>query len=367
MIKLSGFYIKYKESLCRTMKFNPQCVFKIGVLVLIFVFNTSTLMAVAFPFREFEVGDTVPDVTLKGFRDSTKEVSFSELRGKPFVAVFWGADIEEKRERSAKTLKGLEELSSFLAERQIKVVSANVQVDEPAVIEEVINEADSNFDVYVDENRNAYASLGIFIMPTILLVDKDGKVVAGMGFSHDVVQRLRGEIEIMLGEKNREQVMAELRPEMKEPTEEEKASRRHMDFGLVMRKRGQIEASIRELKKAVEINPKLTKAHFELGCIYLEKGELEEAEDAFDTALESDPDSLRGRICKTKYKREKGLTEEAIKDLQFILQEYPDAYDALYTLGLSYEDLNKPQKAMEAYRKAYLAIEKYVASQEEEK
>lgn len=348
------------------MTINPQLVFRTSIILILFIFNTSTLLAVAFPFREFDVGDPVPDVTLQGFKDRQKKIRFSELKGNPFVAVFWGADIEEKMERSARTLEGLESLSSFLKERQIQAFSVNVQVDEAPVIDQVIKKSQSNIEVYVDQDRKAYAALGIFIMPTILLVDKDGNVTAGMGYSHDVIDRLKGEIEIMLGEKTPEQVMAELRPEMKELSEEEKASRRHMDFGLVMRKRGQLEISIRELEKAIAIDPKLTQAHFELGCIYLEKGELDKAEQAFGNALESDPGSLRGKICKAKLKREKGKPDEAVRDLLVILQEYPDAYDAFYTLGLSYEDLNNMQEAMESYKKAYRSIQRFVAEKEQQ-
>ena len=97
---------------------------------------------------------------------------------------------------------------------------------------------------------------------------------------------------------------------------------------------------------------------------FLEKGELDNAEKAFDNALESDPNSMRGRICKTKLKREQGNPAEAVSDLLVILKEYPEEYDALYTLGLSYEDMNKMQEAMDSYRKAYKAIEKSLAEKE---
>lgn len=346
------------------MIYNLKFVLRTFLIFSVFIFNTSPLMAVAFPFREFNVGDPVPDVTLYGFKDAQKKVTFSYLKGQPFVVVFWGADIEEKMDRSAKTLQGVETLSPFFQQKKVKVFSVNIQGDVAPVIEQVVNQSQSNIDVYVDQDRKAYAALGIFIMPTILLVDKEGKVAEGMGYSHDIVDRLKGAVEVMLGEKTPEQVMAELRPEMKEIPEQEKKSRRHMDFGIVMRKRGQLEISIRELTKAIEIDPGLTQAHFELGCIYLEKGQLDNAEKAFDQALEKDPGSLRGRICKTKLKREKGQAEEAVKDLQVILQEYPEAYDALYTLGRAFEDLHKMQEAMDAYKKAYTSIQKSVASEE---
>ncbi|MDW7772586.1 MAG: tetratricopeptide repeat protein [Desulfobulbaceae bacterium] len=334
------------------------------LLLILFIFNTSTLMAVAFPFREFDVGDQVPEVELKDFKDAGRKVSFSDLRGRPFVAVFWGADIEEKMNHSALTLQGIETLSSFLQARQIRVLSVNVMGDHASVIEQVTGQAGSNVDVYVDQDGKAYASLGLFVMPTVLLVDKDGKAAAGLGYSRDIVDRLRGEIEIMLNEKSREQVMAELRPEMKELSEKEKAGSRHMNFALVMRKRGQPEIAVRELKKAIEANPELAEAYVELGCIYLEKGELDEAEKAFDNALENGGNSLRARVCKARLLREKGLAAEAVRELLVILQEHPDAYDALYTLGLSYEDLDKMQEAMASYRKAYRSIQVFVAGKD---
>jgi len=343
-----------------------QLVFRTFIFLTVLIFNTSTLLAVAFPFREFNVGDQVPDVTLQGFKDKQKKLSFAELKGKPFVAVFWGADIEDKKERSVKTLEGLESLSPFLKKRQIRAFSVNVQVDEAPVIEQVLKQSHSTIDAYVDHNRKAYGILGIFIMPTILLVDKNGNVTAGMGYSHDIVDRLRGEIEIMLGEKTPEQVMAELRPEMKELSEVEKASRRHMAFGLVMRKRGQTETAIRELEKAITINPALSEAHLELGCIYLEEGDVAKAEKAFANVLESEPDSLRAKICKAKLKREQGKAEEAVRDLLAILQKNPDAYEALYTLGRSYEDLNRMREAMDSYRKAYASIQRFLAAKEQQ-
>lgn len=333
-----------------------KLIVRVLIILLVLFFNISTLMAVAFPFREFEEGDPVPDVTLKPMEEGKSAVTFSGLKGKPFIAVFWGADLPEKIEHSAKILAEIETLTPFLAERNIQRLSVNVQNDDAAAIKEVQDKSKSTIDTYIDENKKAYATLGIFVMPTVLLVDKNGNVAGGMGYSRDLIDRLKGEVQMMLGEKTAEQVAAELRPEMKEASEEEKASRRHFDFGMVMMKRGQIDAAIREFSKAAEIAPAMSDAHLQLGCLYLGKDELDNAEKAIQMALQSDPDSVQGKICRGELMRLKGQLDEAAKELQAVIKDYPDSYDAYFYLGHVFADQKKDQEAMDAYKKAYKAI-----------
>lgn len=343
---------------------NLKLLLRVVVVFSVLFINTTTLMAVAFPFREFDEGDPVPDVTLKGFKDAAQSVTFSGLKGKPFVAVFWGADMPEKMERSAKVLSEVESLSSFLKERQVQLLSVNVLEDEAGIVEQVVNKSKSTIKVFLDQDRAAYATLGIFVMPTVLLVDKDGKVAAGMGYSHDMLDRLKGSVEVMLGEKTQEQFLADLRPEMIEKSAEEKASLRHLGFGLTMLKRGQLDVAIRELAKAVEIDPTLVQAHIQLACIYLEKDQLDAAEKSIARALENNPKSIKAQVCQGEFKRKKGLLDEAVVDLTATLQKHPDNYKALYVLAKTYEDQKKLQEASAMYKKAYHAILKFSAGEE---
>lgn len=343
------------------MKNNTYLRFSLPILIVLSVLfvQINPLRAEAFPFRSFHEGESVPDATLNPFGEGQSVIHFSELKGTPYVAIFWGADLPEKIEHSAKLLKEIESLSSFLKDRNIRRISINAQDDEKAAIEEVIKKSESTIDVYVDKNKEAYASLGLFVMPTILIVDKDGKAAAGMGYSHDLVDRLRGAVEIMLGEKTAEQVEAELRPEMKEKSAEEKASKRHYDFAMVMKKRGQIDAAIREFSKAVEVDPEMSEAHIELGCLYLGKNELDNAENAINNALKADPSSVDGKICRGELLRLKGQLPEAAKLLSEIVASHPDKYEAFFYLGRVLADQNNHKDAMTNFKQAYLAILKH--------
>lgn len=338
------------------MSGNQKVLVAVTIVLAVLFFHITTLMAVAFPFREFEEGGVVPDVSLKGVKDGGKAVTFAGLKGKPYLVVFWGADLPEKIEHSAKVLAEIETLAPFLKENNIQSLSVNAQGDEAANIEAVVKQSKSSMEVYTDPGQKAYATLGLFVLPTVLLVDKDGKAAAGLGYSHDLLDRLRGAVDVMNGKKTAAQVEAELHQEMKETSAEEKGSRRHYDFGLVMVKRGQIDTAIREFSKAIEIDPKMVEAHLELGCLYLGKNQLAEAEKAINQALAVDPKSVRGKVCRGELMRMQGKLAEAGKELQAVLAADPKNFEASYNLGKVHEQQKQDKEAMEAYKNAYKNI-----------
>ncbi len=324
--------------------------------------NISIMEAHAFPFRTIKQGDPVPDVPLSPMEKDKSAVTFSELKGNPFIVIFWGADLPEKIKYSSQVLGGIEELAPFLNERNIRRYSVNVQDDDSTAINEVVEKSESTIDIYRDNNQKAYEALGIYVMPAVLLVDRDGNVVDGFGYSRDMVERLKGSVEIMLGEKTEEQVAAELRPEMKEASAEAKASSRHFNFGMVMIKRGMIDSAIREFSKAAEIDPTMSKAYLQLGCLYLDSKDLENAEISINKALEADPDSVKGKICRGELLRLQGQLNEAAELLQKVISAHPENYEAHYYLGRVLEDMQKNKEAVESFKKAYRYILHYSAT-----
>ena len=74
--------------------------------------------ATAFSFREFNEREPVPNATV--FRlDDSAPISFSRLKGKAFIAIFWGADLPEKIERSVQTLRTIEQSAAFFKDRDM--------------------------------------------------------------------------------------------------------------------------------------------------------------------------------------------------------------------------------------------------------
>lgn len=312
--------------------------------------------ASAFPFRAINVGDQVPNVSLTNYATQQK-LSFDQLRGKHFIAIFWGADLPTKKKRAVKALRDIEKIKSFLNKHTIPVIAVNAQGDDPESIQEVITKSEFSYPVYVDKSQKAYGDLGIFIMPAILLVDKEGKAVTGMGYSREFVDTLKGEIEILLGEKTRAQVEQELHPQFVEKTAAEKASTRHLNMGLVMEQRAMNDSAIREFLEAIRLKPDLAQAHIELGCLYLDKGEIAKAQQAIEKGLQLEPDSLKALICQAKLKALHGKEEEAIQDLESLVFRQSRHPELRYELGALYEKKGSLDKAAAEYKKAYELME----------
>jgi tetratricopeptide (TPR) repeat protein len=316
-------------------------------------------MSSSFPFRSISPGAALPALSFKNIKDNAM-VSTDSLKGAPAALVFWGADMDNKKERSLKTLAVVEESLPFLEQRKVRVLLINAQGDSQEIIQGVVSQLQGKLPVYIDESQKAYSDLGIFVVPSVLLVDKEGKVVSGIGFSHDFSERLQGEVQVMLGEKTREAMEQGLRPEMKEKPVEEKQSRRHLDMALVMVKRGQTDSAIGELEKALALEPKMAEAQGQLGCLYLDKGQLPEAKAALDKAYQLNPDYLPATICDARVRAEEGQVDEAIGDLQALLFRNARNADLHYALGTLLEKQQKFTEAAKEYRKAYELVSREV-------
>jgi tetratricopeptide (TPR) repeat protein len=320
---------------------------------LFFVFSFYGLgEANSFPFRSVKVGDKLPVITVRDI-GTQQDANLEQFSGKPLLMVFFGADVPAKKKRSVKVLKAIHSLASFAEARDVAIVVVNAQGDSADVITEVVSAAGLAAKVYMDVDRRAYGSLGVFVMPSILLVAADGTIGAGLGYSRDLAKRLKVEIEIMLGEKTRAQVEEEQWPKVVEKSAAEKGAARHFKLGMTMLERGRPESAMREFKKAVSIVPGMGKAHIQLGCLQLDGGKIAEAKASLVRGLELEPDLVAGQICQARVKAEEGAVADAIEDLGFIMLRNSRNDHLHYVLGKMLEKQADQAGALAEYRQAY--------------
>lgn len=326
------------------------------VFTAIFFFH-SVGEADSFPFRAINVGDKLPVVTVREI-GSQKDVSLENFAGKTLLLVFFGADNQDKKLRAIKLLKAVQELASFTTDKAVAIVVVDAQDDSAEVVKEVVAAAGFSGTVYADIDRQVYGSLGIFVMPSILLVAADGQVAAGLGYSRDLAKRIKGEIEILTGDKTRAQVEEELHPQMVEKSPEAKGAGRHFRQGMTMMKRGQTESALREFGRAVALAPDLGEAHIYLGCLQLDGGKTEEARASLAKGLEFAPDSVEGQICLARIKAESGDLDGALEDVGSLLLRNSRNDNLHYVLGKILEIKADQSGAAAEYRKAYELLEK---------
>ncbi|OGR02888.1 MAG: hypothetical protein A2511_08535 [Deltaproteobacteria bacterium RIFOXYD12_FULL_50_9] len=317
-------------------------------------------VAFSFPFRTFGEGDLVPAAEFVEYNNKQVQ-SFAGLKGKYVLAVFWGADIQEKREHSILLLKQLNTLESFFKDRNITLLSVNIQGDVAETIADVLKQSGSSGKVYIDPSQQAYASLGIYVMPALLFIDKSGKAAAGFGYSRNSVAHLKGEIEILLGEKTKAQVEEDLNPKVVEKSGDEKQAIHHLNFAFVLLKRGMTDQAIREFEKAIELEPNSAQAAAEVGCLYLETGDLAKAEVSLAKGLALAPDSLRAKMCSAQLEARRGNMVRALASLEKLLIENPNTPRIRYLIGRLLQEQGQSPKALKYYREAYETLNKQIA------
>lgn len=318
----------------------------------VLLFSGVTVYAESFPFRTVSVGDDLPALTLSE-AGSGKAYAIPKGGKGAMVLAFWSADIATKKERSLKALKVLKEMSQYFKERAITLVVVNEGHDSPDVMNEVIKEAGLAPPVYLDSDQSAYGTLGIFVMPSLLVVDVKGKIAAGMGYSHDLDKRLHGELAVMLGEMDRAQLEKELHPTNMERPENEKSAERFFNLGKTMRQRGQPESAIAEFGKALAANPELSEALLQIGCLQVEIGQYDAARKSLTDGLAKDPTSVDGQICRAQVKGFDKEVDEALDDLRFLLLRNSRKANLHYVLGSLLLQKGNCAEAAPEFRTAY--------------
>lgn len=330
-------------------------LFFCGVMIL-----EDSSLAQSFPFRALEIGKAMPDAEFVAYGEGPS-VSLRSFTGKPLLLALWGGDIAAKKKRAIKALVALQKLEPYLKEKGVSVLVVNMQNDPKGVVDEVLGASGLSWGMYKDVSQEAYRSFGVYVLPSLLLVDSSGKVSGGIGYSKDIVERLRGEVDIMLGSISREEMELSLNPEMKELPKEEKVALRHLQMGRSMRHKGMDEAAIREFLAGLKLNPALHEARIELGCLYLEKGDLDAAITELEAGLEGNSDSVMAEICLARVSAKMGELEGAMADLSALLFRNGRNAELHYTLGTFQQEQGDNKAAAISHRKAYELLRRKIS------
>ncbi len=318
---------------------------------------SETGRAESFPFRSLEIGNPVPDVTLAGYKN-TSGTSLHSQKGKPLLLLFWGGDLAAKKKRTIKVMKVVQGMSAKLKKNGVHLLVVNVQNDTDAVVKEVTKASGLTAPLYMDSNRNVYGKFGLYVLPSMLMVNKQGKVTGGVGYSKDIAQRLQGEVDIMLGTKSRKTLEAELNPKIKEIPEGEKQALRHLKMGINLVHKGMQDSAVREFSKALELNSKLAEAKVELGCIYVEQDKLDDAVTELEAALQQKPKLLKAEICLARVSAKMGEVAEALDDVQALLFRNGRSPELHFLEGELQEQLGHLDKAAKSYKKAFELLQR---------
>jgi peroxiredoxin len=129
-------------------------------------------------FKRTEVGDTAKDFTLPTLQGEKLTLTKS-LGPKATLVAFWAA-------WSPRSQPMLKDLQGILAEHEkdgLKIMGVNVEhqiwdkAEEPK-IQQVVADSTATFPMVMDKDFSVYNDYGVVVVPSLVLLDKDGKVLS---------------------------------------------------------------------------------------------------------------------------------------------------------------------------------------------
>ncbi|TAL17755.1 TlpA family protein disulfide reductase [bacterium] len=160
-------------------------------------------------FKRTGVGDTARDFTLPTLQGEKLTLTKS-LGPKATIIAFWAA-------WSPRSQPMLKDLQSIFAEHEkdgLKVMGVNVEhpvwdkAEEPKIIQAIADSA-AAYPMVIDKDFAIYNDYGVVVVPSIVLLDKEGKVVAlTTGYSSTGKDMLKEDVQRTLGLVKAEEAVA---------------------------------------------------------------------------------------------------------------------------------------------------------------
>lgn len=305
----------------------------------------------AYAFRNISPGDKAPDFTLPSLDGN--EVSLASYDGKIVVLLLWATDTESKRERSAELLKAIESIVERHGKKGVTALSISVDTDGRDRVAAIVEQSGAAFPTLLDVDGHVYGSYGVFVLPTVGIIGKDGTLKKAFGYTSEMEKVIEGEIQVLLGLKTEEELKVELTPEeVVEKSKELKDADRHMNLGRVMVERRLFAQARKEFEAAAELEPDRAEAFIELGAVLIKEGEYDAALEQFMKGLELDPESADAHAGVGQIFFHKGQLDDAIDEIEWALEIHPRDPEIYYQLGVAYEKKGDKKEALRLYKRA---------------
>ncbi len=304
----------------------------------------------AFPFRTLEIGKKVPEIKLKDVEG--RDFTLSSIQGKKVVLLFWGMDTGMKEKRSVSVMGRLEKLYGQFKGEGLELVSIISDPDAREKINALKKQFSWSHHILLDDQREVYGVYGVFILPTVGILDEEKRLLKALPFSHSLEDDAEGEILVAMGKMTAEELERQRHPKEILLPENKRKAQLHFNLGKKLFDKASRERAKEELSKAVQLDPDYGEAFILLGMVHLKEKKAQEAMEAFQKGIDLAPRSKEGQIGIALSLELMGENEKAIETLEEILETPKNMPEINYYLGRLYEKIGKKEKALEEYKKA---------------
>lgn len=219
-----------------------------------------------------------------------------------------------------------------------------------------------------DPNRRAYEAYRVSVMPTVVVVGGDGRVIYSLaGVTPRMGDIVTDALLVGLGRLSVERFEAALHPDAaSELSEVEIRAGRVTLLARQLARRGLDEMADEKYREAIALWPQSVEARLGLGRLNLKRHRIAEAEAQFRAVLAENPDLVEATLGVAYVQAVRGGNEldQAETLVREVLDRDPTQPRAHYLMGMILEQRNKMPEAAASYKRAAeLLLERQGAEQ----
>lgn len=311
----------------------------------------AALLAAAPSARADELRNVKKGEPIPAFRLPTLDgaVADSEaLKGSVVVMVCLSA---EQRRSELASIESFE-LWQEMGREDVKLIDVTADVIQKSSFESFRQERGITVPLAFDADRSFYGKLGLIVLPTTIVIDKEGKLAQVISLhSAKYKHTLEAYILHTLGEISDEELAKRLEASPAAGTPKSLASA-HRALARSMREKGQLDEAKAELEKARELDPSDEEILLDLADLDLTLGALDEADSLVDEVLVNQPNHRRAQLLKGIACFKRNQFDAAERLLTESLELNPNPERAHYYLGQILEIRGDTEAALQHYRAA---------------
>lgn len=309
---------------------------------------------------QFKQGMEAPDFKIKDTAGA--DVSLSSFRGKTVVLIF-GELYHDK------TLEACKQIDAVLQDERLKdagIMPVLVTAQE-AKAEDFRTEAlKVPMLVLRDTDRKAFGTYQVDVLPSVVVIDKEGHIVSAMGgLMPQMSDEVSDSLLLATGKLSLEQYQ-KARSTQATPVADETVLKAQRTAALAkqLAQRGLDDLAAEKFAEALKLDGHQITGRIDFGMLLLKGQHFAEAEAQFKAALQQQPGSVEASLGLAYVQAQRGGVEldAAEKTVRDILVRNPVQPRAHFLLGVILQGRGKNDEAMASFKKA---AELLLQSQEE--
>ncbi len=313
----------------------------IGLAVLVLV-----SAAAADELRNVKVGQDVPPFTVPTLAGD--ELKSSELHGKVVVLVYVAAE----QQSSERAVQAASALGRELRNQDLKVIFLTADATQVGFFRQQRDRLGIHEPLGLDAGREVYGALGVFVLPTTIIIDRDDRLALVMSsYKSDYEHVLGAHVQHALGLIDDAELEKQLSFKQFQHGLPEKVAR-HRAAARLLRENGLLPDAENELRAALELDAENTDALLDLAALLTEQKRLDEAEVLVAKVSAVDPGNRRLKLESGIILYRQGRFDDAERLLGEALLLNPDPVRTHYYLGLIKEHQGDQSAAIMHFKEA---------------